>query len=173
MRLILSVAFLAMIPLANWLIGHVGTVCVPDGPCLIPVAPGLMAPSGVLVIGIALLLRNFLQEVANRAWIAGCIVIGAVLSAFIAPTALAMASGVAFLASEATDWAIYTPLRQRGRPRALILASFGGSVVDSALFLWLAFGSLAFMPGQVIGKLWASLIVAAVLYVTKHKRIMA
>ena len=36
------------------MIGHVGTVCVPNGPCLIPVAPGVMAPSGVLMIGAAL-----------------------------------------------------------------------------------------------------------------------
>ena len=34
-------------------LGNVGTVCVPNGPCLIPVAPGLMAPSGVLLIGAA------------------------------------------------------------------------------------------------------------------------
>ena len=33
--------FLACVPLANWMIGNVGTVCVPNGPCLIPVAPGL------------------------------------------------------------------------------------------------------------------------------------
>ena len=44
-------AFLASIPLANWMIHHVGMVCVPNGPCLVPVAPGLMAPSGVLTVG--------------------------------------------------------------------------------------------------------------------------
>ena len=37
--------FLACVPLANWMIGHAGTVCVPNNPCLIPVAPGIMAPS--------------------------------------------------------------------------------------------------------------------------------
>ena len=45
------VAFVACIPIANWMIGNVGTTCVPNGPCLVPVAPGLMAPSGVLMIG--------------------------------------------------------------------------------------------------------------------------
>ena len=34
---------------------RVGTTCVPDGPCLTPVLPGLMVPSGVLMIGAALL----------------------------------------------------------------------------------------------------------------------
>ena len=33
------VLFCLTIPAANWMIGHVGTVCVPNGPCLIPVAP--------------------------------------------------------------------------------------------------------------------------------------
>jgi len=39
-----GIVFLALfaltIPAANWLIGHAGTVCQPQGPCLIPVAPG-------------------------------------------------------------------------------------------------------------------------------------
>ena len=33
------IAFGLTIPAANGLIGHVGTVCAPNGPCLIPVAP--------------------------------------------------------------------------------------------------------------------------------------
>ena len=32
--------FCLTIPAANWMIGHVGTVCVANGPCVIPVAPG-------------------------------------------------------------------------------------------------------------------------------------
>ncbi|MBN4747477.1 VUT family protein, partial [Pandoraea nosoerga] len=52
------VGFIATIPLANWLIGNVGTTCVPGGPCIIPVGFGLMAPSGVLMVGLALVLRD-------------------------------------------------------------------------------------------------------------------
>ncbi len=34
-------AFIACIPVANWMIGHVGTVCTPPfGPCLVPVCRG-------------------------------------------------------------------------------------------------------------------------------------
>ena len=36
--------FALSIPLANWMIGNVGAVCPPESPCLIPVAPGIMAP---------------------------------------------------------------------------------------------------------------------------------
>ena len=50
------VGFLLTIPAANWTIHNVGTAC-PDI-CLIPVAPGIMAPSGVLWVGLALCLRG-------------------------------------------------------------------------------------------------------------------
>ena len=55
---IFLVLFCLTIPAANWMIGHVGTVCVANGPCLVPVAPGIMAPSGVLMVGAALVLRD-------------------------------------------------------------------------------------------------------------------
>ena len=50
--------FAASIPAANWMLGNFGTVCPPDSPCLIPVAPGIMAPSGVVMVGLALVLRD-------------------------------------------------------------------------------------------------------------------
>ena len=55
--IIFLVLFCLTIPAANWMIGQVGTICVPDSACLIPVAPGLLAPSGVIMIGAALVLR--------------------------------------------------------------------------------------------------------------------
>src|SRR5579862_9760051 len=94
------VAFLACIPLANWLILHVGTVCVPQGPCLVPVAPGLLAPSGVLTVGAALVLRDVVQRCLGLFWGLLAIAIGTLLSALIAPAALVLASGCAFALSE-------------------------------------------------------------------------
>ncbi len=47
-------AFTACIPAANWLVGNIGTECVPGGPCIVPVAPSVTAPSGVAMIGLAL-----------------------------------------------------------------------------------------------------------------------
>jgi uncharacterized PurR-regulated membrane protein YhhQ (DUF165 family) len=162
-RIALAVAFLLCIPIANWLIGHVGTVCVPAGPCLVPVAPGLMAPSGVLIIGVALVLRSLLQEAAGRTWVVACICIGALLSAAVAPAALVIASAAAFLGGELADWGVYSRLRERGMGIALLAAGLVGSIVDSALFLGLAFGSLEFLAGQVVGKLWATLAAVLVL----------
>jgi uncharacterized PurR-regulated membrane protein YhhQ (DUF165 family) len=148
------VAFAACIPAANWLIGHVGTVCVPQGPCLIPVAPGITAPSGVLMIGLALVLRDLVQRRLGKAWSLAAIVAGAALSAALAPPALVVASAAAFLLSELADFAVYTPLQRRRLVLAVLASGLAGLVVDSVVFLWLAFGSLDFLAGQVIGKTW-------------------
>ena len=66
-------AFAATVPLANYMISNVGSVCILDGPCLIPVAPGLMAPSGVLMIGLALVLRDLVHERLGWKWAIGAI----------------------------------------------------------------------------------------------------
>jgi hypothetical protein len=131
------------IPAANWLIGHAGTECVPKGPCLIPVAPGLMAPSGVTMIGIA-------------------------LASMIAPPALVIASTIAFLMSEFADLAVYTPLARRRLVAAVVASSMVGLIVDSIVFLYLAFGSLDFLLGQIVGKAW--MVLASIPFVTWLRR---
>jgi uncharacterized PurR-regulated membrane protein YhhQ (DUF165 family) len=152
--LVFLVLFGLTIPAANWLIGNLGVVCVPGGPCLIPVAPGVMAPSGVLMIGIALVLRDLVQRRLGLGVSALAVLAGAALSALLAPPSLVLASAVAFLLSELADLAVYTPLARRRLVAAVVASSLTGLVVDSIVFLWLAFGSLEFLPGQVIGKLW-------------------
>ncbi len=148
------IAFGLCIPAANWLIGNAGTHCVPDGPCLVPVAPALMAPSGVLMIGLALVLRDLVQRRLGVGWAAGAVLAGAALSALLAPPALVVASAAAFLLSEFADLAVYTPLQRRGLVLAVAASGAVGLVVDSIVFLWLAFGSLDFLAGQVVGKAW-------------------
>ena len=152
------VGFLACIPLANWLIQHAGTVCVPNGPCLVPVAPGLMAPSGVLTVGAALVLRDVVQRCLGLRFGLLAIAIGTAASALVAPSSLVLASGAAFALSELADCAVYTPLQRRRLLAAVIASSMIGLAVDSIVFLSLAFGSLEFLPGQIIGKAWAVLI---------------
>jgi hypothetical protein len=148
------IAFGLCIPAANWLIGNAGTVCVPGGPCLIPVAPGVMAPSGVLMIGLALVLRDLVQRRLGVGFAFAAILAGTALSALLAPPALVLASAAAFLISETADLAVYTPLQKRGLLPAVVASSMVGLVVDSIVFLTLAFGSLAYLPGQVLGKAW-------------------
>jgi uncharacterized PurR-regulated membrane protein YhhQ (DUF165 family) len=159
------IAFGLSIPAANWLIGHAGTVCVPNGPCLIPVAPGgLMAPSGVLMIGLALVLRDLVQRRLGVGWAAGAILGGAALSALLAPPALVIASALAFLLSELADLAVYTPLQKRRLVLAVLASGAVGLVVDSVIFLYVAFGSLDYLAGQVVGKAWMILLAAPLIY---------
>ncbi|MBX6372610.1 MAG: VUT family protein [Acetobacteraceae bacterium] len=156
--LVFLTAFGLCIPAANWLIENAGTVCVPDGPCLITVAPGIMAPSGVLMIGLALVLRDLVQRRLGLAWASAAILAGAALSALLAPPSLVLASALAFLLSEGADLAIYTPLQRRGLTLAVLASSAAGLAVDSLAFLWVAFGSLDYLAGQVIGKTWMVLL---------------
>ena len=150
------------IPAANWMIGNVGS-CIPNGPCLIPVGFGLAAPSGVLMIGAALLLRDAVHRLLGWKWAIAAILIGAALSyQFSAPT-LVMASVAAFLLGELADLAVYTPLQRKRLVLAVFASGAVGAVIDSAVFLWLAFGSLDFIAGQIVGKLLMSVFAAAII----------
>jgi queuosine precursor transporter len=152
--LVFLVLFCLTIPAANWLIGHVGTECAPNGPCVIPVAPGLFAPSGVLMVGAALVLRDLVQRRFGAGIGICAILMGAALSGLLAPPALVIASAAAFLLSETVDFAVYTPLARKYFVAAVVASGFFGLLVDSVVFLWLAFGSLEFLAGQIAGKAW-------------------
>ena len=69
-----------------------------------------------------------------------------------------VASALAFLLSELADFAVYTPLARRRLVVAVVASSLVGLVVNSIVFLWLAFGSLEFLAGQVVGKAWMVLL---------------
>ncbi|MEL6375309.1 MAG: VUT family protein [Pseudomonadota bacterium] len=156
--IVFLIGFCLCIPAANWMIGNVGTVCPPNSPCLIPVAPGLMAPSAVIMVGLAFVLRDLVQRRLGPAWAALAIIAGAVISAALAPASLVIASATAFLVSELADMAVYTPLQKRRLLLAVVASSVVGLIVDSIIFLQLAFGSLDFLLGQIVGKTWMVLL---------------
>jgi uncharacterized PurR-regulated membrane protein YhhQ (DUF165 family) len=161
--------FAGSIPIANWMLGHFGTICPPDGPCLIPVAPGIMAPSGVLMIGLALVLRDLVQRRLGLYWAVAAILIGGALSWMVAPPFLVLASVTAFLVSEFADLAVYTPLQKRGLVLAVVASSLVGLVFDSFIFLQMAFGSLDFLSGQIIGKGWMVLLSIPVIAMIRRR----
>lgn len=162
MKYLILVAYIATIPAANWMIGNIGN-CIPNGPCLIPVGFGLSAPSGVLMVGLALVLRDFVHRTLGWQTAMAAIVVGVVLSFWTASPAIAIASAAAFALSELADLAVYAPLARKRLMMAIALSGVAGATVDSAVFLWLAFGSLDFVAGQIVGKLWATLAAVAVL----------
>lgn len=162
MKYLILAAYIATVPAANWMIGNVGN-CIPNGPCLIPVGVGLSAPSGVLMVGLALVLRDMVHHDLGWKAAMGAIVAGVALSFWTASPAIAVASAAAFALSELADLAVYAPLARRRLMMAVALSGIVGAAVDSAAFLWLAFGSLDFISGQIVGKLWATAAAMAAL----------
>lgn len=155
--------FVGCVWLANYFIAHVGELAFPGGPHTIPVGFGYDAPSGVVWIGVAFVLRDVAQRNLGKWPVVAGVLVGAALSYLIAPS-FAFASGAAFLVSELLDFAVYTPLADRGRlVAAVVLSNSLGLLVDTFLFLWIAFGSFQFWQGQAIGKSYATLVAVVVL----------
>lgn len=152
------------IPAANWAITTFG---------IVPVGFGLMAPAGVLFAGLALTLRDLTQEALGKWVTLIAIVLGAALSLAVADPFVAAASATAFLVSELADFAVYQPLRARHWLAAVATSNTVGLVVDSALFLWLAFGSLDFLAGQVWAKAWMTVAAVAVLWLMRRRSLVA
>lgn len=135
--------YIATIFGANWALATFG---------LVPLGFGILAPAGVFFAGLALCLRDLVQDELGKGWTVLAIIAGAAVSFLVSPQ-FALASGAAFLFSETADFLVYTPLRARGYWLAGVLASNTvGDLVDSLLFLYLAFGSFAYLEGQLIGK---------------------
>lgn len=172
MKWLLVAAFVATIPLANWMIGNVGT-CHEGGPCVIPVGFGLEAPSGVLMIGLALVLRDAIHRLLGLSAALLAIAAGVVASVLVADPALVIASAVSFALAELADLAVYAPLAKRRLIAAVVASGAVGAVVDSALFLLLAFGSLQFIEGQVVGKLLMSLAAVPFIAMWRMRRVAA
>lgn len=153
-------AYVATIPAANLAVTHFGAV---------PVGFGFVAPAGVYLVGLALVLRDVAREATGRAAVVAAIVVGALLSWWLADPALAVASAVAFGVAESMDFAVYEPLRKRGLLVAMLASNAVGLLADSLIFLWLAFRSFDYLPGQLLGKTWMTLAAVAVIAVLRRR----
>lgn len=156
-----ALAYLSTIVAANWAIVHFGAI---------PVGFGLLAPAGVLFAGLAFTLRDLLHRNGGRLVVLGAIAGGAALSFVVADPFVAFASAVAFGLSEVADWAVYEPLQRKRWLWAVALSNVVGIVVDSIVFLRLAFRSLDFLPGQIVGKGWVTVAAVAALWAIRYRQ---
>lgn len=167
MRYIWPIIFIATIFGANWSLATFGVVAI---------GFGLMAPAGVYFAGLTFTCRDMVHDMLGRRWVVALILLGASLSWWLEPR-FAIASGAAFLASEALDYAVYAPMRARGWLKAVALSNTFGLVADSLLFLWLAFGSLDFVLGLLVGKAYMTAAAIIILwmakYVLSHRRLQS
>lgn len=150
--------FIATIWVANWLVQRHG---------MVPVGLGLVAPAGVYAAGVTFTLRDVAHRALGPRWVIAAVVVGAALAGILS-TRVALASGFAFLVSELCDHLVFTPLHERTWVGAVLLSNVVGLMVDSVLFLWLAFGSLNFLWGQAMGKAWMTVITVAVLVMVRR-----
>lgn len=161
-----AAAFLACIVAANAALERWGIVTV----------LGVTAPAGVLFAGLTFGVRDVVHELGGSRIVLALVAAGAALSYMQSDGAtipgghasIAVASGAAFALSELADLAVYAPLRERRWLAAVVASNIAGTLIDSALFLWLAFGSLDHIDGQIIGK--AAMILPAVILVRYVRR---
>lgn len=140
--------YLAGIVLANITVHILGIVTI----------LGITFPAGAVFVGLTFSFRDMLQAKHGK-W--GCwkwMGVALLLTLAFNP-GLAVASGVAFIISEAIDWAIFTfsnrPFNQR-----IILSNLFGTPVDSLVFVCLAFGwNWPAIWGQTLVKMVSSLFV--------------
>lgn len=140
-----AAGYVATIVAANYATSHFG---------LVGVGFGLVVTAGTFAAGLSFVARDLLQDAAGRWAVLAAIVLGAALSAVLSPVRLAVASGVTFLVSESADMAVYTPLRNRNhRTAGWIASNIVGSLIDSALFLYLAGFPMSGFTGQALVKI--------------------
>lgn len=154
-----SLLYLSTIVAANWLIETYGPI---------PVGLDLFAPAGVYLIGPALVLRDLVQWLGGRVWSLAALAVGAGLSFLVAAPAVAIASATAFAVSELIDFTLFTWIAPRWT-RAVAAGGVAGAIADSVVFLAIAFGSMEFLPGQVLGKLYG-IALAAVVVAARRRR---
>lgn len=162
MTRILAVAtYVSSIVAANWLTSTFG---------LVPIGFGLMVTAGTFAAGAALILRDWVDTAGGRKLVAVAIAVGIVASYLLADPMIAVASAVAFAASELTDWGVFAPTRKRSLPGAVLLSSIVSAPVDTVLFLAIAGFPLTWqaVAGQFLVKTVMAALVAALLFA--HER---
>jgi uncharacterized PurR-regulated membrane protein YhhQ (DUF165 family) len=160
----LLAAYIATIPAANWAAAE-----YPES----DVGLGLVAPGGVHFVGIALVLRDLVRKLCGRGVVLAAMGVGVVLSYWLADPRFAVASAAAFGIAETLDFFVYERLRKRGLMAAMGGSNLVGIVVDSVAFLLVAFGSLEFLSGQVLGKFYWTLAAIAVIATVERRRALA
>ncbi len=158
--------YIATIVAANWMTATFG---------LVPVGFGLLVTAGTFAAGAALIARDWVQTTSGR-WVAlAAIVVGAGLSWWLSTPALAVASGIAFLVSELVDFAVFSPLRDRSLPTAVLVSSVVSAPVDTVLFLAIAGFPLTWQAviGQFLVKTAMAALVAAALAWRDRRAVVA
>lgn len=148
MKWYLASLYVGLAVLANWLASK----------WTVPVGFGFLAPAGVWAIAFVLVIRDWLNQISPKFSVL-LIPVASILTYGIGEVAgfaglqkIALASVAAFCVSELAEFCVFSPIRKKHFTLGVALSGSVGLALDSYVFLTLAFGSLAFMDGQLVGK---------------------
>ncbi|MFI9559146.1 hypothetical protein [Nonomuraea endophytica] len=130
----------------------------------VPVGFGLLAPGGVYLAGLLFTLRDLIHERSGPLTVLYTLYGGLILSGFMGSGLVSTASIAAFALAELIDTAVYILTRRYGLIAAVTASNLVALAADSVVFLFLAFGSLAMLPGQIVGKLWMTTLAVLLLW---------
>lgn len=137
---------------------------------IIPLAFGLSVPAAAFLAAVPLTLRDYVQTRHGKRAAIAAVAVAAAATALFSPS-LAVASACAFLLGELIDMGVFTLARKRvGFLPSMLASNAFGMVVDSVVFLSIAFGSLAFLPGQLIAKAATTLAAGAFIAATRRSK---
>lgn len=149
----LAVLYVSLVVLANWLASKY-LITVPF--------THYLAPAGVLCIGAVLVLRDWLWQLRGFGSSVALILVAGLLSlaagfvfGYGSLVRVALASLLAFVVSEGIfESLIFAPLRKRHLTLGVALSASVGNLVDSFVFLVIAFPAfwMSLYAGNVVGK---------------------
>lgn len=135
---------------------------------LVKLPNGDMWPPFSLVVGFVFVIRDYAQREIGH-YILLAMLIGGIVSWWMASPAIAVASMCAFMTGEMMDWAVYT---FTGRPfsQRILLSSALGTPVDSIVFLAL----IGHLSASAVVIMTASKMVGAciVFYIARRREMM-
>ncbi|MCK4939266.1 MAG: preQ0 transporter, partial [Rhodospirillaceae bacterium] len=119
MNLRYTALYIALIVTVNYAFSVVPLVELPGGTQWPPVA---------LLVGFVFVARDFAQrEIGHRVLLA--MIVGVVISYYMADPFVAVASAAAFMVSEVVDWAVYT-FTKRPLSERVLFSSVAGAPID-------------------------------------------
>jgi queuosine precursor transporter len=154
----LVLAYVAALATANLLTSRFG---------LVPAGSEFTVTAGTYAAGLALALRDTLQDAAGPRAVLVALAAGAALSILTADPRIVLASTTAALAGELIDLAVYTRLRPRSWTAAVAASGVAGAFVDTAGFLLLA--GLPLTAASVTGQLLVKAVWVTGTYLTLHR----
>jgi len=152
--------YIFFIVLVNYAFDAVPLLSLPGGELWSPVA---------LIVGLVFVTRDYAQRAVGH-WVLPAMLLGGIISWFMATPAIALASVCAFAISELTDWAVYT-ITKRPFSQRVLLSSALSTPVDSVVFLSLV--GLFSVPAVLIMTVSKMLGAVIVFYLVRRRELAA